>query len=197
MESPLLLPTPDQPRRKRWTRAECAILEGSGLIDPMKFELIGGELIDKMGKYRPHVDALALVVGWLIQLFGVRHVNTEAPIDVAPEDNPTNEPQPDAIVLRPSYKGFKTAVPQPADLLLVIEVASSSLGFDLATKAALYARAGIIEYWVLDTAGQRILVHRNPENGRYIDVIAYDRADSVSTLAKPTATLPVASVFPE
>ena len=181
---------------KRWTRAECAILETSGILDQQNVELIGGELIDKMGKHRRHVDGLALLVGWLIQVFGARCVNTEAPIDVAPEDNPTNEPQPDAIVLRPSFQGFSSAIPQPADLLLVVEVAASSLAFDLRIKAALYARAGIAEYWVLDLLNQLLIVHREPREGRYRTVLTYDQTERVSPLAKPEAVLAIETLFP-
>ena len=55
----------------------------------------------------------------------------------------------------------------------MVEVADSTLAFDLNTKAALYARAGIPEYWVLDVKGQRLMVHRDPSGGRYQSVIAY------------------------
>src|SRR5271169_1383044 len=115
------------PPRKRWTRSECLKLEAAGVFDQQHLELIEGELIDKMGKNRPHVDAHALLFGWLIQVFGVRYINSEAPIDVAPEDNPTNEPQPDLIVLRPGYTAFRSAIPQPQDLRLVVEVADTTL----------------------------------------------------------------------
>jgi hypothetical protein len=79
----------------------------------------------------------------VVARFGERYVNVEAPIDVAPEDNPTNEPEPDLIVLtRPSLE-FDRNPQAVADLRLVIEISDSTLGFDLKTKAALYARAGI------------------------------------------------------
>jgi len=51
-------PAPLIPPRKRWTRAECAALESSGVWDQQTIELIDGELISKMGKNRPHVNAL-------------------------------------------------------------------------------------------------------------------------------------------
>src|SRR5690242_14554549 len=92
-------PVPQVPPRKRWTRAECAALEALGLLEQEKLELVEGELISKMGKNRPHVHSAMLLVEWLVQIFGFRFVNQEVPIDVAPEDNPTNEPQPDVIVL--------------------------------------------------------------------------------------------------
>ena len=137
-------PAPQEPPRKRWTRAECATLEASGLLDQQHLELVEGELISKMGKKRPHVNALALMYGWLLEVFGKRFVNQEAPIDVAPEDNPTNEPEPDVIVLKRGSSSFRSN-PRPEDLDLVVEVADTTLRFDLTIKAALYARAGIIE----------------------------------------------------
>jgi hypothetical protein len=47
----------------------------------------------------PHVNTMTLVMEWLIGVFGIRYITPEAPVDVAPEDNPTNEPQPDLTVL--------------------------------------------------------------------------------------------------
>jgi Uma2 family endonuclease len=166
------------------------------MFDQQPVELIEGELISKMGKKRPHVDTLTLLAEWLTRVFGGRFVNLEAPIDVAPQDNPTNEPQPDAIVLRRSYSGFRSTTPRPEDLDLIVEVADTSLVFDLATKAALYARAGIQEYWVLDIQGRRLMVHREPVAGRYCAIVAYGENESVAPLAAPDKPFRVADVFP-
>lgn len=91
---------------------------------------------------------------------------------------------------------FLTSNPQPADLLLVVEIANTTLGFDLTTKARLYARAGIADYWVLDVPGRRLIVHRYPSGGEYRSVSSYDEEESVAPLAAPTAELLVGSVFP-
>jgi Uma2 family endonuclease len=186
---------PPDPPRKRWTRAECATLEASGLLDQESLELVEGELISKMGKKRPHVDSFTLLQEWLVQVFGFRSVNVDAPIDVAPEDNPTNEPVPDLIVLPRDRLRF-TSNPRAQDLRLIVEIADSSLSFNLKVKAALYARAGVPEYWVLDVAGRRLLVHRNPQSGMYADVAAYSEQESVSPLAAPQAHFRVADAFP-
>jgi Uma2 family endonuclease len=192
-EIPAPLPSADPPR-KRWTRAECATLEASGLLDQENLELVEGELISKMGKKRPHVDSLTLLQEWLVQVFGFRSVNVEAPIDVAPEDSPTNEPVPDLIVLPRNRPRFKSN-PPAQDLRLLVEIADTSLSFDLKVKAALYARAGVAEYWVLDVAGRRLLVHRNPQFGAYMDVAAYSEHESVSPLAAPEEQFRVADAF--
>lgn len=189
-------PIPPEPPRKRWTRTECALLETSGLFDQQKLELVEGELINKLSKKRPHTNSLTSLMTWLVQTFGPLFVNQEAPIDVAPEDNPTNEPQPDAIVLKREYPQFVSANPKPEDLYLVVEVADTSLNFDLTTKAALYVRAGIAEYWVLDVPGRRLLVHREPKSGIYASVIAYGEAESIAPLAVPQQRFRVADAFP-
>jgi hypothetical protein len=65
---------------------------------------------------------------------------------------------------------FQSASPGPQDLHLVVEVADTTLNFDLTTKAGLYAHAGIVEYWVLDVPGRRVIVHRPPQAGRYTTI---------------------------
>jgi Uma2 family endonuclease len=69
------------------------------------------------------------------------------------------------VVLTSDLSSFSHRRPGPGDLDLVIEVAESTLGFDLKTKAGLYARAAIGEYWVLDITGRQMIVHRDPRDG--------------------------------
>ncbi len=85
--------------------------------------------------------------------------------------------------------------PRPEDLELVVEVSDTSLAFDLTTKAVLYARAGIQEYWVLDIQGCRVMVHREPVAGRYRAIVAYGENESVAPLAAPEKPFHVADVF--
>jgi len=187
-------PSPVEPPRKRWTRQECVVLEESGIWEQQHLELIEGELISRMGKKRPHANAIAVVHAWLLRVFGEKYVNQEAPIDVAPEDNPTNEPEPDLIVFSKPYREF-TANPQPSDLRLVVEISDSTISFDLTTKARLYARARIVEYWVVDIPGRRVIVHRDPQEGQYRSVIAYSEQEGVKPLASPDQEFWVRSAF--
>jgi Uma2 family endonuclease len=205
-------PVPTEPSRRRWTRAECAALERLGLWDYERLELVDGELISKVGNKRPHnIDGepintmgknrrhtftLTAIRNWLIMAFGGPYVDTEASIDVAPDDNPTSEPQPDVIVLTRASWEIRDANPQPADLRLVVEISDSTLGFDLTTKAALYPRAGIADYWVLDVQARRLIVHRDPRNGLYQSITAYRAHEAVAPLAAPDREFPVAEAFP-
>jgi Uma2 family endonuclease len=183
-------------RKKRWTRELVSNLENSGFFAGEHYELIDGELIDKMGKKRPHVVILSMVGCWLRGAFGEDFVNLNAPIDVLAEDNRFNEPEPDVIVLTRPATEFPTANPGPADLHLLIEVSDSTLYLDLTTKSLLYARAGIPEYWVLDVTSRRLVMHRSPLDGKYTVIRVCAQHDSVSPLAAPNAEFQVDLVLP-
>ena len=176
---------PQQPPRKKWTRDECLFLERSGLFDGQKYELVDGELINKMAMDRPHVVSIVLTTAWLSEVFEATRVQAQGPINVAPEDNPTSLPQPDLCVLSCSARDLDLDHPAPTDVVLVIEVADSSFDFDSTTKAGLYARAGIGDYWILDVRGRRIVVHREPHGGRYTSVTSFGEHEQAYPLAAP------------
>jgi Uma2 family endonuclease len=196
LTTPPCQPVPPMPRRKRWTREECKALEASGLFAQQHLELVAGELIDRMGKNGPHYTAIALLAIWLRRAFGDLFVLQEVPIDVAPEDNHTSEPEPDVIVTVRELGNFVALNPCPEDLRLVAEVSDSSIGFDMTVKAALYARARIMEYWVLDVNERRLIVHRDPTAGKYTTVTVYREHESVSPITAPHAEFRAADAFP-
>ena len=78
----------------------------------------------------------------------------------------------------------------------MVEVSDTSLAFDLTTKAGLYARAGVAEYWVADINGRRIIVHREPSGGKYRLVSAYSEQESIAPLAVAQSEFRVADAFP-
>jgi len=178
-----------------WTRQECAPLEASGFWAQQRLELIAGELISKRGKKRPHTNTLVATQAFLIRVFGWQFVNSAAPIDVAPEDNPTNEPEPDLIVLSKPSDHINDGNPQPSEIRLLVEIADSTLRFDLTVKARLYARARIVEYWVVDIPSRRIIVHRDPREGQYRSVVAYSEQENVKPVASPDHEFLVGSAF--
>jgi len=189
------VPPPLDPPRKRWTREECATIEATGVWDQQRLELIEGDLISKMGKKRPHTNVMVVMHEWLLRVFGAQYVNQETSMDVAPGDNPINEPEPDLIVLSRPSREIRSGNPQPSEIRLLVEISDSTLSFDLTTKARLYARAKIVEYWVVDIPGRRIIVHRDPQEGQYRSVVAYAAQESVKPLASPDQEFPVGSAF--
>lgn len=192
---PLYQNFPMEFRRKLWTREECAAMEDAGFLEPGRYELIGGELLERMGKKRPHGIALNKIQYWLADLFGPDYVQSEMPIDVSAQDNPVNEPEPDILVLNRPMTEYREGNIPPTELRLLVEVADATLLFDLRTKAAIYSRAGIAEYWVVDIPNRRIVVHRQPSGSRYQSVIAYLEHESVAPEAAPEALFEVRRAF--
>ncbi|MFN7921536.1 MAG: Uma2 family endonuclease [Bryobacteraceae bacterium] len=180
---------PSVMRKKSWTRKECEALEKMGVFEGQRYELIEGELIDKMGMSPAHAVFLVFIASWLNPVFGDLRVRPQLPIDVGPEDNPRSEPQPDVCVTSQPAQRFSSRHPGPDDILLLVEVADTTLAFDTTTKAGLYARAGIADYWVLDVSKRRIIVHRSPQSGAYKSLTVYDANEPVSPLAAPEASL--------
>ena len=191
-----MLPAFAMPRRKLWTRAEVERMEKSGLLEGERLELIEGELINKMGENRPHLNSVKLISMWLASVFGSEFVMQMQTIDVAPEDNPTSQPQPDVSVLKESFLMFRSENPRPQDLHLVVEVSATTLYFDIRDKARLYARAGIPEYWIANVQQRQLIVHREPQGGEYKSIRIYSESESVAPLAAPDRELRVADAFP-
>jgi len=95
---------------------------------------------------------------------------------------------------RPSLE-FQDANPGPGDLRLVFEISDSTVGFDLTTKAGLYARAGIVEYWVFDIQARSLVVHRDPHQGLYRLVTVYSAREPVTPLASPASEFRMGDAF--
>ncbi len=180
---------PSRMKRRHWTRTDYFTLLGAGAFDGQRHELIRGELIDKTGENPPHPALVTLLAGRLAELFGVYRVRVQGTIDVTPEDNPTSLPEPDICVTTTAAEHFVDRHPAAPDIVLLAEVSDSTLGFDTSTKADLYARAGIADYWVLDVRTRRIIVHRDPADGYYRSLTVYRANEPVSPLAAPSASL--------
>jgi Uma2 family endonuclease len=149
-----------------------------------------------MGMNRPHSMSVTLVSNLLSTVFGGEFVQSQVPIDVAPPDNSTSEPEPDAFVLNRNIREITHSNPQPADIALIVEVADSSLALDLTTKAGLYARAAIADYWVLDVNARRLIVLRDPQNGAYASVVAYESTETIAPLACPDVAIEISKLLP-
>jgi len=102
-------------------------------------------------------------------------------------------PEPDLVwVARRDYSHGR---PNANDVLLIIEVAESSLAFDSGEKADLYAAAGIPEYWVVDVVGQSIEFRRDPVDGCYRNLRTYSHDDELRPLRMPQICLKPASLW--
>jgi Uma2 family endonuclease len=198
MSAALLLPfdTVDEPLpRKKFTRAEVERLSADGYFEGQRYELIGGDLIDKMGQKPPHAVAIQNLFDVLFLIFGIGFIRGQSSIDVADADRDRNEPEPDIVVTKRPKTHYLDHHPRGEECLLVAEVSDTTLRSDLTRKAALYARAGVREYWVLDLKGRRLVVHRHPRDGAYHSVQFFSESECVS-LEGRTEIVRVAELLP-
>lgn len=183
------------PMRVRWTQSQCRAMLDAGILKG-RYELIDGEIISKMSQNPPHACAIRLLIAWLNNLFDALHVQCQLPISVGDADPNHNAPEPDGAVTLGTAADFAARHPGPADLLLVVEVSDSTLRSDRVAKALLYAHAGIREYWILDLADRRLLVHRQPTPNGYADVTVYSENEEAAALARQDAPVRVADLLP-
>jgi Uma2 family endonuclease len=103
-----------------------------------------------------------------------------------------NEPQPDVAVFKPrdDFYAGKPGGPTPDDVLLLIEVADSSLAYDRNRKRLRYAKSGLPDYWILDLTRERLLVFRDAAEGDYTTKLTIERGQSIAPSAFPD--LPIA-----
>jgi Uma2 family endonuclease len=105
-----------------------------------------------------------------------------------------HEPQPDVALLHPETR-MRHATPHPEDVLLLVEVADTTLCYDREVKLPRYAEAGIPELWIVDLIGRRIEVCRDPSGGVYQQHISVGPEDSVSPRAFPDLVLRCAEIL--
>ena len=124
--------------------------------DPI--ELLEGVLVPKMTRNPPHRIAVTQLRDLLMRLVGSGwHVETQEAITLE-----TSEPEPDLAVIRGTVRDYPDRHPGPHDIGLVVEVADTSLAHDRGQKKRVYARAGIVEFWIVNLIDEQIEVYSDP-----------------------------------
>ncbi len=183
------------PAFKRWTVEECENLCKIGALTG-RYELIEGMIIDKMGSGTNHSRLVCALFYALLQIFDGRRVWVQLPLRIQGDAGRYNEPEPDAMATREDFSAY-AETPSADDVLLVAEVSDSSLLHDMNTKAKLYGRVGIPEYWIVDVEGERLIVHREPNASGYRSITILQIGDTVSSLANENVSLAVSELFPK
>ena len=170
------------------------ILEG-GIIDAdaeNKIELIFGEIREMVHPGPAHEDIIDLLEEWSHLQVDRREIRVriEKTLGIPELDS---VPRPDVAWVK--QQSYRTRRPAVKDVLLVIEVADTTLAFDTEQKLLLYAQAGLREYWVVNVRMKSIEVFRNPTKKGYRSSQAYSIRDVISPLALPTAKLEVRTLF--
>lgn len=177
---------------RRWTREEYERLADEGYFQPgERVELIDGVIYEMTPQNSLHAAGIRAGERALQPVFSEDFdVRSQLPLALGFD----SEPEPDVAVVPGTWEDYIDAHPTTA--VLVFEAADSSLYHDRKRKASLYARAGIQEYWLLNLVKRCLQVYRNPKNGAYTTRYVLRAGDTVSPLARPEASIPVAKLIP-
>ncbi len=185
---------------RKFSVSEYHRMADAGILAPdERVELING-VIYKMSPVNPPHSGACKRLGEIFHGLKGRPrrwiVQVQDPV-LLPDDS---EPEPDVALLRPREAEndfYDDAWPGPEDVFLLVEIADSSLSKDQTLKAATYARAGILEYWILNLAERRVEVHRQPDPAadRYTEVWHATAGQDLSLVAFPEVLLPVTQLL--
>jgi len=168
------------PIQKRFvTLDEYHRMAEDGVFPPdARLELIRGEIVE-MSPIGPGHSASVrrFIRNFSARLSAYAMVDAQNPILLREQES---EPQPDLALLRLRDDFYSTGTPAPEDVLLVVEVADSSLSYDRTVKMHLYAESGIPESWLVALTSGTIFVYRQPSPEGYKDVRACRRGETIS-----------------
>lgn len=148
-------------RPKRFTIEEYHRLTQLGFfLSSDRIELIRGEIIEMSAKGTAHTSCnMKLIRELAILLKDIADLRCQDPISI-PTIN--SEPEPDLVIIRKRDDDYLASHPQPQDILLVIEIADSTLKYDREIKLPLYAEAEISNYWLFNLVENHLEIYNNP-----------------------------------
>lgn len=176
----------------QWSVDEYQKLGGAGIFhEDDRVELLNGDIVVMAPIGLRHMNAVRRLNNVMAQKFGTRClVDVQNPLVI----DGHSMPQPDVLLLRPDLD--ESRAPMPEDVLLLVEVADSSLVYDLRDKYKAYARTGIAEYWLLDLTRNQMRVFFDPsaEGYRGEKIVAADEA--VAPLSFPNEPVSLKELLP-
>lgn len=157
-----------------------------------RVELVERELIDMAPIGSEHA-------GQVIQLNALLSVLLAGRALLSPQ-NPVrlgeySEPQPDIMILRLRGDFYRTAHPQPEDVLLLIEVADATIHYDRNMKIPLYARHGIPEVWLIDLQKKNVEIYRQPSGDGYRQILRPAKDERISLSLLPDVSMLIADLW--
>ncbi len=184
----------EYPQRHLVDVPEYLRMAAAGVFGPeARLELIEGEIIEMAPIGSWHAGVVIGLTRLLNRLSGSKAlVSVQNPLIVGKR----SVPQPDLVLLKPRADSYCTSHPTAADVLLVVEVADSSLKLDTETKVPLYAQAGVVEAWVFDVEEKLVRVYRDPSPKGYRTSFTVEGKQKLTALALPRIEISVAEVFP-
>lgn len=182
-------------QRHRMTVDEYRRMADAGVLAPdARVELIEGEVIDMAPMKSAHARALNLLNERLVLAAAGRAlVACQTPLRLGDR----SEPEPSLMLLCSRADRYGAEHPTAADVLLLIEVADSSLDYDRRVKLPLYARHGIAEVWIVDLLNGWVRFYRQPRGADYGDITATETPGSTAVSALPGLQVDLSGVLPQ
>lgn len=175
VSAPATLPAPTL---YRFSVSDYHRMGEAGVLGPdLNVELLNGHIYEMSpigSRHAACVDRLTRLFMHAVDDRAI--VRVQNPIVLPPD----SEPEPDVALLKPRDDDYASRHPRPDEVLLVVEVADSSLPFDQDVKVPLYAQAGIPEVWVVALDEDRVHAYQMPTSDSYRECATYDRGEEVA-----------------
>ena len=175
-----------------------AMIEAGIITEKDRCELIEGLLVEKIGKNRLH----SFVTGFLVQWLHNRATDNWFADSQEPVTTLESEPEPDVTVIRGRRENYVTTHPLPQQVLLLVEVAETTLTYDRTVKKRIYARAGIPIYWIVNLIDKQIEIYTQPvatlEAPDYANCLILTPREEVEVViaGRPVGRIAIRELFP-
>ena len=178
---------------RRFTVDEYHRMGEAGIFhEDDRLELIRGRIVQMSPIGHRHAGCVKYLANTLMHLLGPRAViSVQDPVITDAE----GEPQPDVAALMPRPEFYRDRHPAPADVLLLIEVADTSLTYDRGEKLPVYAEADVREVWLVNLPGEAVEVYREPHFTGYNSKTVLRSGDQAAPRAFPDALVDVAALL--
>ena len=183
----------NHPKKHPISAEEYLRMGEAGVFAPeARLELIEGEIIEMAPIGSPHAGCVNKLNRLFVQRAGeAAVVAVQNPVIISN----LSVPQPDLALLKARADDYAGSHPETADVYLVVEVADTTLTFDLGRKATIYARCGIAELWVVDVNSRAIHVFRKPSEAGYGEAFCVRAGEAIACAALAAIEVEVAELF--
>ncbi|MBS3967405.1 MAG: Uma2 family endonuclease [Truepera sp.] len=180
--------------RRTFTVGEYYKMAEAGILhEDDRVELIEGEIVNLTPIGSRHLACVKKLNRLFSQRLGDEVIiSIQDPLRLSDQ----SEPEPDVAILKPRQDFYAESPPGPSDTLLVIEVADTSLLYDRNIKMPIYARAGVVEVWLVDLLQRQITTFSNPSPQGYQSVQTKRSGDRLTPTAWPALTLSLDDLLP-
>ena len=182
------------PALRLFTADEYEKMAEAGILDEDEHvELIAGRILEMSPKGIGHAVSTNRATRCFLAKVGDRAiVRSQDPIRL----NDASEPEPDLVLAKPHPKEYADHHPTAAEILLVLEVADSSLTYDRNAKSRLYSTAGIPQFLILNLKAREMEDHRAPSPDGYRSLGTYRAGESFTLVAFPDVSISVLELLP-